>query len=54
MSLVDVQASPLYQRIAQRANQLRLLGLNCACIAGHLGVDEKTVAKAVRWLNEGR
>jgi DNA-binding NarL/FixJ family response regulator len=46
-----VEASPplTYQRIAEKAIHLNQLGLSNEAIARHLGVDGKTVAKAVRW-----
>lgn len=47
-SLTEVEA-PTYQRIARQADRLRALGLSVNRIAEHLGVDDKTVAKALRW-----
>ena len=44
----------MYQRIAEEAEHLRRLGLNDPKIARHLGVDSKTVAKAIRWKNYQR
>ena len=41
---------PLYQQIAKKAAHLRELGLSLAAISRRLEVDDKTVAKAVRWL----
>jgi hypothetical protein len=49
VALVDVEADPLYQRIASRANQLHELGLSAPAIARRLRVDPETVRKAVRW-----
>jgi len=46
--ILDAQEAPLYLRIAQQASHLRQLGLSNAAIARHLGVDDKTVAKAIR------
>jgi orotate phosphoribosyltransferase-like protein len=42
----------MYQRIAPKALQLRELGLTDAAIARHLGVSDKTVAKATLWIRE--
>jgi hypothetical protein len=47
--LLEVEQMPLYQEIAPKAMQLRALGLNISCIARHLGVTDKTVAKALSW-----
>jgi hypothetical protein len=41
---------PLYQQIAEKSVQLRDLGLSLKEIARRLGVDDKTVGKAIRWL----
>ena len=38
----------LYQKLAQKATELHLLGLSYTKIAKILGIDHKTVAKAVR------
>jgi hypothetical protein len=48
-SLTEAEA-PTYQRIAREAERLGALGLSLNKIAGHLGVDDKTVAKALCWL----
>jgi hypothetical protein len=48
------EEQPMYQRIAEEAEHLRLLGLNDSKVAKHLGVDSKTVAKAIRWKNYKR
>jgi hypothetical protein len=48
--LVDTGAMPVYQRIAAKALQLRQLGLIDTAIAKRLNVTDKTVAKAVAWL----
>lgn len=50
MALLETVARPLYQRQAQKAWHLRELGLGDCAIAKRLEVDDKTVAKAVRWL----
>lgn len=48
-SLVEASPPPLYQQIAAKAKHLHELGMSNRAIAGFLGVDDKTVAKAVRW-----
>ena len=40
----------MYQRIATKARHLRELGLSDRVIAHRLGVSDKTVGKAIRWL----
>ncbi len=47
------QVRPLYQTIAEEAVTLSRLGLTNVKIARHLGVDDKTVAKAMRWAARG-
>ena len=49
VTLLDTTPPPQYQRIAQEASQLKQLGLSMYRIARKLGVDDKTVAKAIRW-----
>jgi len=44
---------PKYQQIAERVLHLNQLGLNNRAIVRHIGVDGKTVAKALRWINGG-
>jgi len=51
VAFTDILNAPLYQRIAERVLHLHKLGLNKLCIAEHLAVDDKTVAKALRWKN---
>jgi hypothetical protein len=49
--LVDTEEEPpVYQRIATKALHLRELGLSDRVIAQRLGVSDKTVGKAIRWL----
>ena len=50
MALIEASAAPPYQQIAAEAARLALLGLSRARIATALGVTDKTVAKALRWL----
>ena len=46
-------APPLikYQEISKKALHLQQLGLSFRLIAQKLGVNDKTVARAIRWLN---
>jgi hypothetical protein len=52
VALVETSAPPAYQQVAKKALHLRELGLSDRTIAGRLGVTDKTVAKAIRWLHE--
>lgn len=54
MSLLERKECPLYQRVARKALHLRELGLSYRAIAQRLEVDDKTVAKSVRWLQSIR
>ena len=45
---IETEPMPRYRRIAAEVNHLRQLGMSTAAIARHLGVDDKTVAKAIR------
>jgi DNA-binding transcriptional regulator YhcF (GntR family) len=47
--LRETEARPLYQQLARKALHLGELGLSYRAIAGTLEVDDKTVAKAIRW-----
>ena len=47
--LLGIEEPPKYQQIAEKVLHLNQLGLSNEAIARHLGVDGKTVAKAVRW-----
>ena len=49
--MVEVERLPLYQEIAHKARHLRVLGLSLSVIGRHLGVNDKTVAKAISWLD---
>ena len=44
----------LYQKLAQKANELRLLGMSYTKIGKLLGIDPKTAIKAVRNYREGK
>lgn len=50
-SLTEVE-EPAYQRVAREAERLRALGMSLNKIAEHLGVDDKTAAKSLRWLQK--
>jgi DNA-directed RNA polymerase specialized sigma24 family protein len=45
-----LETERLYQRVAREAIHLRELGFSYSAIARRLEVDDKTVAKAIRWL----
>jgi hypothetical protein len=48
--LWETAEPPEYQEIAEKALQLNNLGLSNESIALHVGVDGKTVAKALSWI----
>ena len=53
---VDVElrvaaATPVYQRIAAQAAEMRTRGATFHAIAEHFGVDDHTAADAVRWFH---
>jgi hypothetical protein len=50
VALVETAEPPVYQRIARKALQLRELGMSDRAIAGRLGVTDKTIAKAIAWV----
>jgi len=52
LALLETEPAPKYQQIAEKALHLNHLGLSTEAIARHLGVDGKTVAKALRWSKE--
>jgi hypothetical protein len=41
-----------YRQIAREAERLRTLVLSLNKVAEHLGVDDKTVAKALSWIQK--
>ena len=47
--LTEAEA-PLYQRLAPEIARLHRLGLSRRRIGMELGIDDKTVGKALRWL----
>ena len=42
---------PVYRRLAAEAVEIRARGVSMKAIAEHFGVDDHTVAKAVRWFH---
>ena len=52
MALLETQAQPLYQQVAQKALLLRELGLSASDVARRLGVTDKTLTKAIQWLEK--
>jgi hypothetical protein len=48
--LLETDEPPKYQQIAEKASHLNQLGLSNETIARHIGVDGKTVAKALSWI----
>jgi hypothetical protein len=50
VKLLDAEDGPVYQRIASKALQLKQLGLSTARVAQALDVSDKTVAKAIKWV----
>lgn len=50
VALVETAKPQSYQQIARKALQLQELGLSDRAIAGRLGVTDKAVTKAVRWI----
>jgi hypothetical protein len=49
---LDTVERPVYQRIASKALHPQELGLSLSLIARRLGVPDKTVAKAVLWIQQ--
>jgi hypothetical protein len=49
VELLEAEAPPEYQQIAERAVQLNQLGLSNEAIARYIGADGKTVARALNW-----
>jgi DNA invertase Pin-like site-specific DNA recombinase len=50
VTLLETVGPPKYQQIAERALQLNKLGLSKEAIARHIGINGKTVAKALSWM----
>ena len=51
VSLLEVASQPMYQRVARKCLQLQQLGLSHSAIGRRLEVTDKTVAKAIKWLD---
>ncbi len=49
-ALLETERQPIYQRVAEEAAHLRLLGMNANRIAAALKVDRTTVVRALRWI----
>ncbi len=49
-AILDICTAPVYQQIAPKAFQLQQIGMSNLAIARRLGVNDKTVAKAIAWL----
>jgi len=47
--ILPVRQLPLYQKLAQKATELRLLGLSYNQIAKKLGVGKRTIVKAYQF-----
>lgn len=52
VELQDEPVVPVYRCIAEEAARLHAAGTALRVIAEHFGVDDHTVAKAVRWFRE--
>lgn len=50
VDLVEAKEPFKYQQIAEKAVHLNQMALSKETIARHLGVDGKTVAKALSWI----
>ena len=50
VALFGIVEPPRYQQIAEKAVHLSQLGLSNEAIARHIGVDGKTVVKALSWI----
>ncbi|MGI8460591.1 MAG: hypothetical protein ACR2OC_02990 [Solirubrobacterales bacterium] len=48
-SLADAAPPPIYQQIAEKAQHLRELGMSNRSIGRALAINDKTVAKALKW-----
>jgi hypothetical protein len=48
-ALFETAPLPVYQQIAPKAKHLRELGMSHKAIARALGVNDKTVTKAIAW-----
>ena len=50
VALAETEARPICQKLARKVLHLGELGSSYRAIARKLDVDEKTVARAIRWL----
>ncbi len=50
--LLNTVEMPVYQEISRKSLHLKKLGMNYSKIAQQLGIDDKTVAKAIQWIKE--
>jgi len=50
VALLEAAEAPRYQQIAEKALHLKRLALSNEAIARHLGINGKTVAKALSWI----
>ena len=50
VALLETMGPPRYQQIAEKALHLNQFGLSNEAIARQIGVDGKTVAKALNWI----
>jgi transposase len=54
IKILPVVQVPLYQKIAQKATKLRLLGMGYKDIAKSLNVSKATIIRALIWQNTRR
>jgi len=52
ITIYDPSEQPSYQKIAEKALQLKELGLTSSSIARQLNVDHKSVSKAINWIKQ--
>ena len=52
VELRDPPTTPVYQRIAAEATEMRAAGGTVKAIRLHFGVDHHTVEKAIRWFRQ--
>ena len=52
ITVYDPSEQPSYQKIAEKALQLKELGLTCSSIARQLNVDHKSVPKGINWIEQ--
>jgi len=51
-ALANLSTPPVYQRIAEQSLHLRQLGMNSNRIAIILGVERKSVVRAIHWIQK--